>query len=107
MAYKHFIPLTWLTQVPGFSREDVEQQKFVCHKSLAKLLEKFERNYELAIHWLEENYANLNTGKSHLLIFGHIQEHHWTQIGKDIIWQENKVKFLGKTIDNYYLIVIF
>ena len=43
---------------------------------------------------------NLNTGKSHLLIFGHKQEHQWAQIGKDMVWQENDVKFLGKTIDN-------
>ena len=40
-------------------------------KNLAKLLEKLERNSELAIQWLEDNYMNLNTGKSHLLIFGH------------------------------------
>ena len=59
------------------------------------------------MHWLEENYANLSSGKSHLLISGHKQEHHWAQIGKDMVWQENKVKFLGKTTDNYYLIVIF
>ena len=45
----------------------------------------------------------LNTGKSHLLIFVHKLEHQWAQIGKDMVWQENKVKFLGKTID----IVIF
>ena len=39
---------------------------------------------------------NLNTGKSHLLIFGHKWEYQWAQIFKDV----NKVKFLGKTIDN-------
>ena len=27
---------------------------FVCHKNLAELLEKLERNPELAIHWLYE-----------------------------------------------------
>ena len=43
---------------------------------------------------------NLNTGKSHLLIFGHKWEHQWAQIGKDMVWQVNKVKFLRKTIDN-------
>ena len=39
---------------------------------------------------------NLNTGKSHLIIFGHKQEHQWAQIGKHMVWQENKVNFLGK-----------
>ena len=43
---------------------------------------------------------NLNTGKSHLLISGDKQEHQWAQIGKDMACQENKVKLLGKTIDN-------
>ena len=31
-----------------------------------------------------------NTRKSHLLIFGHKLEHQWAQIGKDMVWQENK-----------------
>ena len=52
------------------------------------------------MHWLEGNYMNLNTGKSHLLIFGHKQEHQSAQIDKEMVWQENKVNFLGKTIDN-------
>ena len=72
----------------------------MCHKNLANLLEKLERNSELAIHWLEENYMNLNTGKSHLLIFAHKYEHQWAQIGKEMVWQENKGKFLGKTTGN-------
>ena len=54
---------------------------------------------------------NLNTGKSHLLIFGLKYEHQWAQIGKDmIVWQENIVKLLRKRIDNYLIfdmIVIF
>ena len=43
---------------------------------------------------------NFNTGKFHLPIFGDKQERQWAQITKDMAWQENKVKFLGKTIDN-------
>ena len=42
----------------------------------------------------------LNTGKSRLLIFGNKLEHQWTQIGKDMVWQKSKLKFLRKTIDN-------
>ena len=91
----------------------------MSHKNLAKLLEKLERNSEIAIHslglssnqWMAisefpsgysnnfTNFTNLNTGKSHLLIFGHKYEHQWAQIVKDMVWQENKVKFLGKTIE--------
>ena len=71
----------------------------MCHKNLVELLEKLERNSELAIHWFEDNYMNLNTGKCHLLIFGHKYEHQWAQIRKKI-WFGKKVKLLGKTINN-------
>ena len=43
---------------------------------------------------------NLNTGKCHLLTFGHKYKHQWAQIGKNMVWEENKVKLLEKTIDN-------
>ena len=72
----------------------------MCHKNLVKLLEKLERNSELAIHWFEDNYMNLSTGKCNLLIFGHKYEHQWAQIGENMAWEENKVKILGKTINN-------
>ena len=61
----------------------------MCHKNLVKLLEKLERNSELAIHWFEDNYMNLNTGKCHLLIFGHKYKHQWAQIGKNMVWEES------------------
>ena len=73
---------------------------FVCCKNPAELLEKLERNSELTIHWLEDNCMKLNTDKCHLLISGHKYEHDWAQIGKDMVWEENKVKLLGITIDN-------
>ena len=43
---------------------------------------------------------NLNTGKCHLLIFGHIYEHQWAQMGINMVWEEKKVKLFGKTIHN-------
>ena len=99
MDYKHFIPSTLVEIGPRIFQGDC-RVAFVCHKNLAKLLEELERNSELAINWLEDNYMGLNTDKSNLLIFGHKQEHQWAQISKDMVWQENTVKFLGKTIDN-------
>ena len=61
--------------------------------------EKLERVSELPIHWLEDNYMNLNTDKCHLLTSIHKYEHRWTQIGKDMVWEENEVKLLRVTID--------
>ena len=66
----------------------------------AELLGKPERRSKSAIHWFEENYTNLHTGKCHILIFGHKYEHQWAQIGKYIVWKENKIELLRKTIDN-------
>ena len=55
---------------------------FVYHKNLAELLEKLERNSELAINWFENNYMKLNTNKSHILMSGHQYEHQWPQIDR-------------------------
>ena len=68
--YKHFIPSTSV----DIGRRELQggfRVARMCHKTLAKLLEKLERNFGLAIHWLENNYMNLNTRKSQFLIFGH------------------------------------
>lgn len=43
---------------------------------------------------------NLNTDKCHLLTSIHKYEHRWTQIGKDMVWEEIKVKLLGTTTEN-------
>ena len=73
---------------------------FLCHKNLTELLEKLERNSELAIHWFENNYIKLHIGKYHLLISGPKYNHQWARIGKNMVWEENKVKLLGIAIQN-------
>ena len=47
----------------------------MCHKNFPELLEKLERNSEFAIHWCEDNYTILNTGKYYLLISGRKYEY--------------------------------
>ena len=85
---------------PRGPTEGAERKEFVCYKNLAELLKKLERNSELAIHWFEDNYIKLHPGKCHLLISVHKYEHQWVHIGKDMVWEENKVKHLGITIEN-------
>ena len=58
----------------------------MCYKNLVELIENLERNSELAIHWVEDNYMNLNTGKYHLLMFGYKYEHQWAQ---NMVWEES------------------
>ena len=47
-----------------------------------------------------EDNLELYTDIYHLLISRHKFEHQQIQIGKDIVWKENKVTLLGLTIDN-------
>ena len=72
---------------------------FVGRKNLAELLEKLERNSELAVHWFKDNYMK-NTNKCHLFISGHKYEHQWAQVRKDMVWEKNKIKLFGITKDN-------
>ena len=42
----------------------------------------------------------LRADKCHVLMSGHEYELHWTQVGKDMVCEEKKVKLSGTTIDN-------
>ena len=53
---------------------------FVCEKYFAELLEKLERNSELAINWFENNYMRLNTDIRRLHISGHKYEQKMVKI---------------------------
>ena len=53
----------------------------------------------LAIRWFENNHMKLNTNKWRLIVSGYKHEQVWENIGKDLIWESNDVKFLGVTID--------
>ena len=78
----------------------VDRTPFVCDETFESVLDKLERNSELAIFWFETNYMKLNTDKYHLLVSGTKCEHSWAEIGHDKIWKSNKVNLLGVTIDN-------
>jgi len=73
---------------------------FACDNSLEVVLDKLEKSSDIAIAWFENNYMKLNTDKCHLLVSGNKMEHLWVQVGKDKIWESQKVKLLGVTIDN-------
>ena len=65
-----------------------------------RIIRILERNSELVIHWFEDNYMKIITDKWHLLIPGNKYQHQWAQIGKDMVWEENKAKLLKITIDD-------
>ena len=53
----------------------------------------------LDIHWFENNYMKLNTDKCRLMVSGYKHEQVWTNIRKDLIWENNDGKLLGVTTD--------
>ena len=75
---------------------------FVCDDSLHRVATKLEHDSLEAIIWFENNYMKLNTENCHLLISGNKSKHIWTKIGDNKIWERNKVKLLGITIDNNF-----
>ena len=65
-----------------------------------RIIRKTRKKLRISHPLFEDNYMNLNSGKCHLLISGHKYEHLWVQIGKNMAWEENKLKLLGITVDN-------
>ena len=73
---------------------------FVCDKSLEAVLHKLENNTDNAIQWFQNNQMKMNPDKCNLLIAGHKWEHAWATVGDTKIWENDRVKLLGVTIDN-------
>lgn len=72
---------------------------YVCDNDIKNLFLRLEHDCMLTIDWFEINYMKLNTDKCHLLFSGNKYEHTWVKLDNDKIWEENKVKLLGITID--------
>ena len=85
-----------LTQVCNFADDTTF---FACDKNLASLLKRLEHDSLLAIEWFHNNYMKLNQDKCHLLVAGHKHETVWAEVGEAKIWESNKEKLLGITID--------
>ena len=77
-------------------------------QDLNALILRLEHDSLLAIEWFEANYMKLNEDKCHLLISGHKFEHVWADIGNARLWESQRQKLLGVTIDknlkfNYHI----
>ena len=62
---------------------------FVFDETLESVLDKLERNSELAMFWFENYYMKLNTDKCHLLVSGTKFEYSWAKIDEAKIWESN------------------
>ena len=72
---------------------------YISDKSFENVLKSFEKNSMLGIHWVENNYLKLNTGKCHLIVLGDKHEQVWANIEKDLIWENSDIKLCGIIID--------
>ena len=73
---------------------------FLGSETLESVIDKLERDSELAKLWFENNYMKLNTEQCHFFLSGKKYEHIWTKIGYDKIWEIAELKSLGVTIVN-------
>ena len=72
---------------------------YLCDIDLVSLLSKLEHDILSAIIWFEINFMQLNSDKCHFLIMGNTPEHLWAKVGDCVIWESQKEKLLGVTID--------
>ena len=73
---------------------------YACDHSLENVMFRLEHDSIEAIIWFQNNYMKLNTDKCHLLISGSKAEHILGNVGDKKIWEDDKVKLFGVTIDN-------
>ena len=71
----------------------------ISDESLENDLKSLQKNSMLDICSFEDNYLKLNTDKCRLIVSGYQHGQVWANIGKDLIWKSNNVKFLGVTIE--------
>ena len=71
MDYKHFIPAPLVDICPSIFQGGCRVAGICVSQKPCKIVWKTLKKPELSILWFEDNYMNLNTGKSHLLIFRH------------------------------------
>ena len=71
-----------------------DNTKYISDESLENVLKSLEKNSMLAVRWFENSYIKLHTDKCHLIVSVYKHEQVWANIGKDLIWESNDVKFL-------------
>ena len=68
-------------------------------RDLEDLFSSLEYDTVSAIIWFENNFMKLNEEKCHFLVAANTNEHLWVKVGDAVIWESQKEKLLGVTID--------
>ena len=72
---------------------------FACDIDLSSHLNRLEHDTSLAVDWFDYNYMKLNEDKCHLIVPGHKFENVWVKVNDSMIWESQRQKLLGVTID--------
>ena len=72
-----------------------------CDSDLGGLINRLEHDSVLTIEWFESSYMKLNDDKCHFLLSGCKHEMMLAKIGQSRIWESEKQKLLGVTIDKH------
>ena len=84
------------THVCNFA-DDTSLNSF--NKSLEELLLDLEHDSLSAIIWFENDFMKLNEDKCHFLVAANTNEYLWLKVGQTKIWESQREKLLGVTID--------
>ena len=84
---------SWMNKYYG---EDVTYDTTLSAFStnLEDLLYNLEYDVQSAIIWFNNNYMKLNHDKCHFLISGNVNEHLWTKVGDELIWESSQENYL-------------
>ena len=72
---------------------------YACDANLSKLLRNLESDAASAIMWFDYNYMKSNQSKCHFMVASNSPELLWIQVGEQIIWESEREKLLGVTMD--------
>ena len=74
---------------------------YASDKDLPTLMQNLESDISSVMDWFKANFMMLNAEKCHFLLSGpkEVVEHTYVQVGEQIIWESQKEKLLGLTVD--------
>ena len=93
--------LFYITESKNVSNYADDTTFHACASDLGNLINRLEYDSMLAIKWFESNNMKLNEDKCHFLLSGYKHEMMFAKIGQSRIWESEKQKLLGVTIDKH------
>ena len=93
--------LFYITELTNICNCTDDRTFHACDSDLGNLINRLEHELMLAIEWFDSNYMKPNEDKCHFLLSGYKHEMMLAKIGQSRIWESEKQKVLGVTIDKH------